>query len=162
MMKIPVKLTSKEEYTYAIVDRDDYEYLVKFKWHLHKGTYAARQRNINDIGIDGNPCRIKMHRFVMRASKGQMIDHKNGNPLDNRKENLRFCTNSENVRNRGISKANTSGFKGVSQNRKSKKWQSMIEIDGKSNYLGTFDTKEEAYAAYVKVAKEVHGEFFHP
>lgn len=162
MMKIPVKLPKGQGYTFALVDEEDCKNLSRFDWYLHKGAYAARTRRKDDIGVEGNTRRIKMHRIIMGAKESQKIDHKNGDTLDNRRDNLRFCTNSQNAWNRGISKRNTSGFKGVSQNRRSKRWQSIIEIDGESRYLGTFDTKEEAYTVYVKVAKEIHGEFFHP
>ena len=85
------------------------------------------------------------------------LDHINGNPSDNRIINLRLADVVENQHNRGKSKNNTSGFKGVSSRRG--KWQALISINGKNRYLGLFTTCEEASAAYDQAALQHHGEF---
>lgn len=77
----------------AIVDDEDFEKVNQYKWHSD-GRYAIRYLDAR-VGSS-----IRLHRFIMNARKGQQIDHINRNPLDNRKENLRFCTSSENNFNR--------------------------------------------------------------
>jgi hypothetical protein len=87
----------------------------------------------------------------------QEIDHINGDPSDNRWVNLREARHAQNIANSKIYKNNTSGFKGVILNKKTGRWYSQIGADQES--LGTFDTKEQAYAAYVEAAKSRFGKF---
>ena len=87
------------------------------------------------------------------------VDHINGNPLDNRKSNLRICTNAENQRNKGVYKNNKSGYKGVHWFKRDKKWQAQIKHNNKSIHIGLYEDKEEAARAYDKKAKELHGNF---
>lgn len=87
------------------------------------------------------------------------VDHINGNPGDNRIVNLRLATCSENAYNRSKPPHNTSGFKGVSRQRGRRKWQSLIRVQGKNKFLGSFDTPEEASAAYDRAALKHHGDF---
>lgn len=90
------------------------------------------------------------------------IDHKiTKNTLDDRFENLRDIPNGKNVLNRGLSKANTSNFKGVSlkKGRIKKPWVAQIRFDGKTENLGYYATKEEAHQRYCKRALELHGEY---
>ena len=104
---------------------------------------------------------LPMHRLIMDAPKGMDIDHINGNPLDNRKSNLRICTRAENMRNRGAQKNNTSGYKGVGWCKHRKKWHAQIKHNGKQIYIGRYKDKEEAARAYDAKAKELHGEYAH-
>lgn len=87
----------------------------------------------------------------------QKIDHKDGNGLNNRFSNLRLATTAQNAANRKRPSTNSTGFKGVRRARK--RFSSEIKINGKSHHLGTFDTPEEAHAAYIKAARQHHGEF---
>ena len=89
----------------------------------------------------------------------EMIDHINGDPLDNRVTNLRLCTPSQNQWNRGVSKNNTSGFKGVSWRARRSKWYAAIQVYGKTKYLGSFDTAEAAAEAYSAAARLLHGDW---
>ena len=91
--------------------------------------------------------------------EGMEVDHINGNSLDNRKSNLRICTHKENVRNQKLSAANTSGYRGVSWNKASKKWEAYIKVNQKRIYLGKFVDILDAARAYAKKAKECFGEF---
>jgi len=127
---------------YAIVDDEDYIKLSKFKWFYNKG-YAIRTLIKNK-----NKKIIKMHREVMGAlNHTKPIDHIDRNPLNNTKNNLRFCTYFENSRNTGIYKNNTSGFKGVYWHKNRKKWQSSVIKNGKWINLGIFEDKNLAIEA---------------
>lgn len=87
------------------------------------------------------------------------IDHKNLNKSDNRWNNLRIATASQNQANRRAGRNNTSGFKGVSWSKQAKKWRSRFKKDGKETHIGYFDTPEDASLAYSNAAKRIHGEF---
>jgi hypothetical protein len=90
------------------------------------------------------------------------IDHINGVKADNRLCNLREVTKSQNARNVGISWANTSGFKGVSWDKRSRRWQALIRAEGRLKKLGTFATREEAALAYRTASVELHGVYGRP
>ena len=98
----------------------------------------------------------------MGSSRLPLVDHKNRDTSDNRIENLRLATYSQNARNRKRSALSTTGLKGAARfnsPRNLKRFRSTITIDGKRIHLGQFDTAEEAHEAYVKAATELHGEF---
>lgn len=88
-----------------------------------------------------------------------LIDHVNGNKMDNRIDNLREATTAQNSWNQGISKSNTSGYKGVCWCNTTKKWLSYINIDSKLKMLGSFDSPAVAHEMYKKVAIETRGSF---
>jgi hypothetical protein len=135
----------------VMVDAADFEWLNKHKWCSRGGPggYAATM-------IDRKM--VFMHRLIMDAPAGLVVDHTNGNKHDNRRSNLRKCTQSENRRNSRKSRG-TSRFKGVSWLRTRGKWQANIYHDGKSIHLGLFDDEIEAAMAYDRKARELFGEF---
>jgi hypothetical protein len=138
---------------FAIVDDEDYERVMAVgPWWLFSHRYAACR-------IDGEI--ITMHRFLLGLSKGdaQQVDHINGNKLDNRRCNLRLCTNAENQRNRGPNRNNKTGYKGVSFNKFAGKYQAEIMVNRHPIYLGVFNTVEEAAHAYGIAARFYFGEF---
>lgn len=141
---------------YALVDSDDFERLNKFRWCVGKTSfhYYAMRR-------DGRKTMF-MHRFITNAPNGYLVDHKNKNSLDNRKENLRICTAQQNRRNNSLSKLSTSGYKGVSWNKRIGKWSAYIRANYKKIHLGYFEDKIEAAHAYNNAAKEHFGEFNSP
>ena len=106
----------------------------------------------------------KAHRlawlYVYGHFPNSQLDHINRIPDDNRIENLRLATNGQNVTNSKV-RSSLSGLKGAHWNGREKKWRSIVYCGGKTHWLGRFATAEEAHAAYCKVAKELHGEFFH-
>ncbi len=140
--------------TFAMVDDDDYEEISKHKWFCTNDGYAAR-RPPNGYGKKQE----WMHRQILGLKKGGLVDHKNGNRLDNRKENIRKCSHSQNASNTGKYKNNSSGYKGVAWNKVTKKWSAQIGINGKVKTLGHFFCLIKAAKAYDEAAKKCHGEF---
>lgn len=131
---------------FALVDDHDYEQLNKFNWYadwdakVRGGSfYVAR-----GVKVDGKRKTIYMHREIVGAQKGQMVDHINGNTLDNRRSNLRLATNAENQRNRKLQANNTSGAPGVYFDAKMKRWKVSIKLNGKLVLVGVSADKNEA------------------
>lgn len=140
----------------AIVDDEDYERLNIYKWSYGTGGYAER-RPWNWILRSQGP-KTFLHRAIMHATKGDLIDHINGNPLDNRRANLRFCTQHQNQANRPrLNKNNTIGFRGVAKNRA--RWSAKCRVNYKNVHIGTFDTPQAAAEAYNAFARRTFGEF---
>lgn len=140
----------------ALVSAEDYERLSAVKWYAMKdsrsGTFTAAR--------GGGGRFILMHRLIIGdIPEGLEIDHINGDSLDNRRENLRICKHSQNRKNNKKYETNTSGFMGVHFRTERQKWVAMIYADGKRQYLGHYDTPEEAAVAYDEAALRLHGEF---
>lgn len=114
------------------------------------------------VGFMGSE--LKAHHVVWELFYGRspvgFIDHINGDKADNRIENLREATDSENKRNVGKRSHNNSGFKGVSWDKVNKKWMSHATLDGKGFTIGRYATPEEAASQYDRFAREHHGEFY--
>lgn len=143
----------------AIVDDEDYEWLSAFSWHakFNPGTktYYAERSVYTPTGVRT----FGMHRDIIGATLGTEVDHLDRDALNNRRYNLRTCTTSQNQANRGAPVNNTSGFKGVTWNKSSQKWQAQIETMDRKLYLGVFASKETAARAYDVKATELFGEF---
>lgn len=131
----------------AIIDFDDLPLVQGHRWYINKGGYAF-------ASIGGR--NVTMHRLIMGVDPSKMMDHKDGNRLNNRRANLRFCTAQENARNRHVV-AGRSRFKGVRRDRGM--WRAAIRRDGKIIDLGFFTTERLAARAYDKAAKQVFGAF---
>ena len=102
---------------------------------------------------------IKLHRFIMKADKSQIVDHINGDILDNRRSNLRFCTVAQNNYNRKVGKQSSSGIKGVFFDSRYGKYMAYIGGHKTRKYLGTFDDPLDAARAYNDAALLAYGEF---
>ena len=111
--------------------------------------YAVRGRG---------PTRVYLHRVIAGAAKGQVVDHINGDTLDNRRANLRICTQQQNTFN-GRPRGGVSGFKGVARHHDGKRWIARLTHNGKNLYLGIFDLAADAAAAYDAKAVELFGAF---
>lgn len=145
----------------AIVDSDDYEITSPHSWYAlwnpsTENFYAWRRAPKNSANE-----RIAMHRFVlnMEPSNPLMVDHKNGNPLDNRKSNLRIATVAENNRNCKRRSDNLSGYKGVYWKDSSNKWAAHCRFNNKGFHIGYFKSKLDAAQAYILIAYLNFGEF---
>lgn len=142
---------------FTIVDDKDFSLVNQYKWCANDGRqgrwYAATSSIKNKY--------IKMHRLITGAKKGQHVDHKNGNTLDNRRSNLRICTHAQNARNlkhnRNIKK--TSKYKGVCWSKAHKKYTAQITFNYKKIHLGMFTCQRKASKAYHAAAKKYFGEF---
>lgn len=155
-MTVEIPLTQGQ---IALVDDEDVELLGDYRWQASwsrktKTYYASRANHKN-----GERGTLAMHRVIMGAKRGQMVDHINHDTLDNRRSNLRFCTNAENVRNGSRHQRNH--LKGVYHRAPTHKWAARISLNGKAINLGYFDTEEDAGKAYDRAAIEHFGEFAH-
>lgn len=108
---------------------------------------------------------LPLHRVVLERKlgrplrKGEWCDHINRDPLDNRRENLRVATPSQNSCNHGLQSNNTSGYKGVSWSTERQKWEAYIKLNRKRISLGRHKTLRAAVLAYNEAAARLHGEF---
>jgi hypothetical protein len=145
----------------AIVDDEDYEDLNKHLWHVNSGGYAARM-----IKHPTMPTKkkkqvvLQMHRYLMGLSYGDplVVDHIDGNKLNNTRSNLRVCTFAENAKNKPGGINNISGYKGV-YTYQTDRWRACISNENKFFHIGVYDTPEQAYAAYCEAARKLHGQF---
>lgn len=137
------------------IDYADWQDLKKFKWRVRKDKRVVRNtyRSIGEKA--GGIVRIHQHLNPTWAE----TDHINRDPLDNRRANLRLVNPNQNHWNRIKQRNNTSGYKGVSLNKQSGKWEARICAYSKQFFLGLFNSPELAFEAYKSAAKELHGEF---
>ena len=149
------KLIPLTQDKFAIVDAEDYGRLCKYKWYTQKGRRNYYARNQRPHGM------VLMHRVILNAPRGLVVDHINHNGLDNRKRNLRLCTVTQNNQNRRpITNPNkTSKYKGVSFDKNRNRFAAYIKHHKKSYFLGRFDSETDAAKAYDKKASELFGEF---
>lgn len=144
-VKIPI-VNRRGEIRYFLIDKEDFERVSKYRWYADKKGYVA-----NESGY--------LHRYIMRAQVGEIVDHKNTNPLDNRKCNLRLCTYAQNCWNKRKYKNNSTNFKGVNYDASNNKFRARICVDGTRYCLGRYFTAEAAGRAYDNAARILHKEF---
>jgi hypothetical protein len=137
----------------ALIDEDDAPLVLQHSWSACPSsttTYA--------IGAAYGPRRtIRMHRLVMGAPPGLMVDHVNRDGLDNRRANLRFATASGNAANRAPDRGSSSRFKGVSRHRQ--RWRVQCQVGRTNHYLGLYASEEDAARAYDVFALKVWGDY---
>lgn len=142
----------------ALVDKEDLERVVNRKWFCDQRGYVK----CNKLATDNVETKqISMHRYIMNPPSNMVVDHINHNPLDNRKCNLRICTEKENYQNRKLPSTNSSGLKGVNVTKYSRWTASISKGDGsgKTDYLGSYSSKIDAAIAYDKEALKLFKEF---
>ncbi len=134
---------------FATIDSADCEEVSKYHWYSSRGgnVYAAATRNGRTV---------YMHRMLMRPRKGYVVDHIDGNGLNNRRCNLRVCTPAQNLANKSP-RGGSSQFVGVYRRRD--KWVAHVTRRGKYYYLGIFDDEVAAAKARDRKAYELHGEY---
>lgn len=153
-----IKLTQNK---YTIVDDENFNHLNIFKWLVSKKSHRYYAGRTVWNKKTKTKRMVYMARYILNASKNKVVDHINGNTLDNRKSNLRLCSNTENIRNSKIGLRNKTGYKGVCKINRSltKRYLAQINIKGKNTKLGYFKTAKEAAVAYNKAAIKHYKEF---
>ena len=140
---------------FARVDPEDYAELARHKW------CAARQSNtFYAVRADGKR-QVRMHRVVVNAPRGLVVDHIDHNGLHNVKRNLRQCTKSQNARNQRPQVGRSSKYAGVGWHKGDGKWYARVNDSGHQHWLGTFTSEREAAKARDEAAKQIFGRFAH-
>lgn len=120
--------------------------------------YVCAQRMKRKDG--GGHHSVSIHRALAKPDLGMVVDHANMNSLDNRRENIRVCTPQQNLLNRPAYRGKKVPLKGVQLDKHSGRYKAVIRFNNRWQYLGIYDTPEEAHEAYAAKARELHGEFF--
>lgn len=142
----------------AIVDEADYAELSQYKWYTQNSGHTGYAKRMTSKSL-GRPHLVRMHRVILDAPHDMQVDHINGDGLDNRRSNLRLCTNAENQHNRRKFKNTASKYKGLAFFSGPKMWGALIKIAGHKQWLGYFATEAEAAQAYDTAAIAQFGEF---
>lgn len=154
-MKI-LKLTNIDKHT--MIDNEDFEKVNQFKWYVSKQGYVIHNqhytKNHKRIYVS-----IRLNRFIMNAPKGKVIDHINHDLLDNRKQNLRICGQTENLMNTGLRKDNKSGYRGIFWRKDKNKYLVYLYKNNKKVYGHYFKTLEGAILARKLVERIYFKEF---
>ena len=148
----------------AVVDAADYDWLMQWFWcacfNKKSKSWRAERRQKHE----GKQYSVFMHRAIMQTQHGSQIDglqidHRDGDPLNNRRSNLRLATHQQNQRNQGLRISSKSGFKGVTWHKRDRKWRACMTLDNRHVHLGYFDDPVKASEAYAAAATKAHGEF---
>ena len=152
-------LTTANGYEF-IVDDEDVDLISEHKWFARKhgkSLYLEGWEWNNELNRNFT---LYGHRVILGVTDPTVhIDHTNGNPLDNRKQNLRIVTRSQNIANSRVRDDNTSGYKGVSWHKGKAKWVARVSKDNVRHSLGYFTNPEDAAGAYNRAALRFHGEY---
>ena len=143
----------------AMVDVEDATWLMNFTWYAHRQGTNVYART--DVHAEGRKKTFMMHRLIMGARPGQIVDHSGGNGLDNRRDMLRFASVSQNTANSSGKTRVHSGFKGVTLDKRriSRPWTAQITKNYRHINIGSFEEELTAAAAYDLMAQHLHGQF---
>lgn len=155
-----MKLIKVGQSIFAMVDDEDFPLLNSYSWFCenHGRTIRAyRRKRVRDAS--NLPKKIFMHRSILNAQRGQLVDHVDGHALNNQRENLRFCTHSQNSVNAPSRKGSKSKYLGVSWDKPNQKWRAQIQRDRKNRHIGLYESEVEAALAYNVAASFAFREF---
>lgn len=146
----------------ALVDDDDFECLNQWKWKASKfgkKWYACRSVHIGPPGVvHSKEGTVLMHRAILKLTDPKVkTDHRDGNGLNNQKNNLRCASYAQNAQNRKKRDGGSSSFKGVYRNKKS--WVAQIKCNSEHIHIGSYSSEVTAARAYDSFARSLHGEF---
>lgn len=139
------------------VDRGDLDLVEPYNWYAHERFYSVYARS--SVRISGKRVAVLMHRLILNPPPDVRVDHRDNNGLNNRRANLRLCTQSQNAANRHNLTTNTSHYRGVTFHKRVGKWQAAVKVNGRNFYLGLFHDPWDAACAYNRAAQEAFGEF---
>ena len=149
----------------TLIDDEDYELVLGYRWRVMENradqAYVVTYKKLHDRGgRDKRGRGINNYPMHTLLTGFRLVDHRNGDTLDNRRSNLREATYSQNAMNRRANQGSRTGFKGVNwSGERTQRWQVRIMKEGKRHFIGNFDTPEEGAFAYDIAARELHGEF---
>lgn len=145
---------------HVLIDEEDREKVSAYQWYLVEYSHGLRYAVFLHRAGRRAQRQTGMHRLLLGFPKG-MVDHRNGNGLDNRKENLRGCTNTQNQQNQTINRrqVKSSRYKGVCWDKRSCRWIAHIRVNTRKKYLGRYLDEADAARAYDAAALEYFGEF---
>lgn len=157
MPTITIPLTQGKE---TVIDAEDWPRVSAHKWYAQrrpKGFYVGSAVRFED----GQVRYLRLHRFILNAAPGTLVDHIDGDTLNNTRANLRMATVSQNAMNMRPKEHTQSRYKGViwHRDRKQRPWEARITCEGKTHLLGRFITPEEAALVYDAKARVLHGPF---
>lgn len=132
-------------------DLEDYELVRQYYWRENQNGYCVNKRWKSKTTF--------LHRLIMNCPDDMYVDHINGDRLDNRKQNLRIVTMSQNNMNQKQRENTSSGVTGVTWKNREQKWIAKIHIDGKEIYLGSYTNKEDAIKARREAENKYFGEY---
>lgn len=147
---------------YALVDADDVGIVNRHRWHVFAPKDRRTQYAVTSAWEDGKQRTLRMHRLILGAQPGELVDHINGDGLDNRRVNLRLCNAAENSRSLHVRRGGTSKYHGVASSGSgypTKPWSVTIQVNRRTIRVGRFRDEEEAARAYDAAARNYHGEF---
>ena len=151
---VEIVCNSKHGLHKIFIDINDYSKIKKYKWRILKGRHTFYA--ITTL----NKSPVRMHRLILNVKDRKVfVDHVDNNGLNNKKSNLRTCTDQQNKYNANKHALCSSSLKGVSWYKRDKKWSASITINGKKKHLGLFDSEIEAAKAYNETAVKLFGEF---
>ena len=155
--RIPLRARDGSIRAYAIVDAADYEWASQFRWNCDKG-YARRHKQVPGTGKFGKKKSYYLHRELLGAGPGQLVDHIDRNPLNCRRGNLRFANRTINSRNSKLNYNSKTGYRGVSFDSQYGKYRAQIVVNNVRKSCGRHATPEQAAKAYDEAARRYHGE----